>query len=65
MTQRSLVGDLRRSVPFIMRIPTSREKEVQILFARGKPADVIAIRLGMKMSKVLALLEVMPKPLVP
>ena len=48
-----------------MKIPTSREKEVQILFARGKPADVIAIRLGMKMSKVLALLEVMPKPLVP
>jgi len=48
-----------------MKIQTPREKEVQILFARGKAADIIAIRLGMKMSKVLALLEVMPKPLTP
>ena len=42
---------------------TPREKEVQLLFARGKSADVIAVRLGMKVSKILALLEALPKPL--
>ena len=43
---------------------TPREKEVQTLHARGKTPDVIAIRLGMKISKVLLLLSVVPRPLV-
>ncbi len=46
----------------IKTTPTSREKEVQTLFARGKTAEVIAIRLGLKVSKVLAMLAVLPKP---
>lgn len=52
------------AVSFLMTIknPTSREKEVQALFARGKSAEVIAIRLGLKVSKVLALLADVPKP---
>ena len=41
-----------------MKTKTPRE----ILFARGKTPD---IRLGMKISTVLAMLEVMPKPLEP
>ena len=49
----------------IMKTKTPREKEVQMLHERGKTPDIIAIRLGMKISKVLALLEVMPKPLEP
>jgi DNA-binding CsgD family transcriptional regulator len=48
-----------------MKHKTPQEKEVEILFARGKTPEVIAIRLGMKISKVLALLEVMPKPQEP
>ena len=42
--------------------PTPLEKEVHRLHARGKTPDLIAIRLGVKMSKVLLLLDAMPKP---
>lgn len=38
------------------------EKEILRLHASGKSPDVIAIRLGMKMSKVISVLAVMPKP---
>jgi DNA-binding CsgD family transcriptional regulator len=31
------------------------EKEVMRLHAVGKPADIIAIRLGLKMSRVIAI----------
>lgn len=40
---------------------TPKEKEIQSLFARGKSPETIAIRMGMKISKVLALV---PKPLI-
>lgn len=43
---------------------TPREKEVQSLFARGKAPEIIAIRLGMKISKVLLVIAMMPKPLI-
>ncbi len=42
--------------------PTPREKEIQRLFARGKSPEMIAIRLGMKISKVLLVLSLVPKP---
>ena len=41
---------------------TPKEKEVQMLYARGKSPDMIAIRLNMKVSKILALLSLVPKP---
>jgi len=41
---------------------TPREKEIQRLHAKGKTPDMIAIRLGMKISKVLLVLSMMPKP---
>jgi hypothetical protein len=41
--------------------PTPIEREVQRLHARGKAPDIIAIRLGMKMSKVLSVIAVMAK----
>lgn len=41
--------------------PTPIEKEVQRLHARGKAPDIIAIRLGMKMSKVLSVIALMAK----
>lgn len=41
--------------------PKPLEKEIQRLHASGKSPDIIAIRLGMKMSKVLAVLSVLPK----
>lgn len=43
---------------------TPREKEVQMLYARGKSPELIAIRLNMKVSKVLTMLAVVPKPAV-
>lgn len=43
---------------------TPKEKEIQSLFARGKTPDTIAIRLGMKMSKVLMVISLIPKPVV-
>ena len=43
---------------------TPREREVQMLFARGKSPDMIAIRLNMKVSKILTMLALMPKALV-
>ena len=43
---------------------TPKEKEVQSLFARGKAPEIIAIRLGMKISKVLLVIAMMPKPLI-
>lgn len=43
---------------------TPREKEVQTLYARGKSPELIAIRLNMKVSKVLTMLAVVPKPAV-
>lgn len=43
---------------------TPKEKEIQTLFARGKTPETIAIRLGMKMSKVLMVIALLPKPLV-
>lgn len=42
--------------------PSPLEKEVQRLHANGKASDIIAIRLGMKMSKVLSVIAAMPKP---
>lgn len=42
--------------------PTPREKEIQRLFERGKSPDMIAIRLGMKISKVLLALSMVAKP---
>ncbi len=42
--------------------PTPLEKEVQRLHERGKTPDLIAIRLGMKISKVLLVLAMFPKP---
>lgn len=42
--------------------PTPREKEIQRLHAKGKSPEMIAIRLGMKISKVLLVLSMMPKP---
>lgn len=41
--------------------PTPIEREVQKLHSRGKAADIIAIRLGMKMSRVLSVIALMPK----
>ena len=43
---------------------TPREKEVQMLYARGKSPEMIAIRLNMKISKVLTMLALMPKAMV-
>ena len=40
---------------------TPKEKEIQSLFARGKSPETIAIRLGMKISKVLMVIAMMPK----
>ncbi|MFC5457992.1 helix-turn-helix transcriptional regulator [Prosthecobacter fluviatilis] len=40
---------------------TPREKEIQSLLARGKSPEAIAIRLGMKLSKVLMAIAMMPK----
>ncbi len=42
---------------------TPKEKEIQSLFARGKSPETIAIRLGMKISKVLGVIALVPKPL--
>lgn len=39
--------------------PTPKEKEIQSLFARGKTPETIAIRMGMKISKVLMVLDAM------
>jgi|GEM_PF-1360429 len=43
---------------------TPKEKEIQSLFARGKSPETIAIRMGMKISKVLLVLALVPKPLI-
>ncbi len=43
---------------------TPKEKEIQSLFARGKSPETIAIRMGMKISKVLMVLALVPKPLI-
>lgn len=43
---------------------TSKEKEIHSLFARGKSPETIAIRMGMKISKVLMVLALVPKPLI-
>jgi len=43
---------------------TPREKEIHALFDRGKTPDVIAIRLGMKISKVMQVIGMLPKALV-
>ncbi|OYW76428.1 MAG: hypothetical protein B7Z37_08840 [Verrucomicrobia bacterium 12-59-8] len=40
---------------------TPKEKEIQTLFARGKSPETIAIRLGIKISKVLMVIAMMPK----
>lgn len=40
---------------------TPREKEIQRLHAKGKTPEMIAIRLGMKISKVLLALSILPK----
>lgn len=42
--------------------PTPREKEIQRLFAQGKSPEMIAIRLGTKLSKVLLAIAMVPKP---
>jgi DNA-binding CsgD family transcriptional regulator len=41
--------------------PTPTEREVQRLHARGKAPDIIAIRLGMKISRVLSVIASMAK----
>ncbi len=43
---------------------TPKEKEIQSLFARGKSPETIAIRMGMKISKVLMVLAMVPKTLI-
>ena len=43
---------------------TPKEKEIQSLFARGKSPDTIAIRLGIKISKVLMVIAMVPKVVV-
>lgn len=43
-------------------IPTPREKEIQRLYTKGKSPEMIAIRLGMKLSKVLLVVSMMTKP---
>ena len=43
---------------------TPKEKEIQTLFARGKTPEHISIRLGMKLSKVLPVIAMVPKPLI-
>lgn len=40
---------------------TPKEKEIQSLLARGKTPETIAIRMGMKISKVLMVISMMPK----
>ena len=40
---------------------TPREKEIQSLFARGKSPETIAIRMGMKVSKVMMVIAMLPK----
>jgi DNA-binding CsgD family transcriptional regulator len=40
---------------------TPKEKEIQSLFARGKTPETIAIRMGMKISKVLMAIALVPK----
>lgn len=42
---------------------TPKEKEIQSLFARGKSPETIAVRLGMKLSKVMGVIALVPKPL--
>ncbi len=41
---------------------TPKEREIHTLFARGKSPETIAIRMGMKMSKVLSVIALVPKP---
>lgn len=43
---------------------TPKEKEIQSLFARGKTPETIAICMGMKISKILMVLAMTPKPLI-
>jgi len=43
---------------------TPKEKEVHLLSSRGKTPDMIAIRLNIKVSKVLSMLDLIPKPAV-
>jgi DNA-binding NarL/FixJ family response regulator len=45
-------------------ILTPRDKEIQTLFARGKAPEIIAIRLGIKISKVLLAIAMVPKALI-
>lgn len=42
--------------------PTPKEREAQALYARGKTPEQIAVRLNVKLSKVLAMLTLLPKP---
>lgn len=53
---------LRQSPTMSTKPPTPREKEIQRLFTLGKSPEMIAIRLGMKLSKVLLVIAMMPKP---
>jgi DNA-binding CsgD family transcriptional regulator len=41
--------------------PTPRDREVWRLFSRGKSPEIIAIRMGLKVSKVLLVIAEMPK----
>ena len=40
---------------------TPKEKEIHSLFARGKSPETIAIRMGMKLSKVMMVIAMLPK----
>ncbi len=42
---------------------TPKEKEIQTLYARGKTPEMIAIRMGMKLSKVMMAISMMSKTL--
>lgn len=54
-------GRSHTNVPMKEHAPTPREKEIQRLHAKGKSPEMIAIRLGMKISKVLLVLSMVPK----
>ncbi|MBB5034496.1 helix-turn-helix transcriptional regulator [Prosthecobacter vanneervenii] len=40
---------------------TPKEKEIQSLFVRGKSPETIAVRMGMKLSKVMMVIAMLPK----
>lgn len=43
---------------------TPKEREIQTLYARGKSPETIAVRMGMKLSKVMTVIAMLPKLLI-